>query len=262
MADSDSRPTELSASAAAFSRSLVDLTEEIAGTRRLNDAAAVVAAYASRHLGADLAGVSVRESARPTVRLAATDPVLARLDAVEDAVGQRPELDASNPGAVLTIGDTRVDTRWPEWGTAAAGLQLVSVHLVAMPTVRGRPVTLELFSRRADAFTAGEVVRVGLVARHAGHSLRQVDRIANLVDAMHTREVIGQAQGIVMERYGLTSVQAMNFLRRSSQQSQVRIRALAEQMVSARDSGFLPNAPGPRLGRDDPAEPAEPAEPA
>jgi hypothetical protein len=256
MADSDSRPTELSASTAAFSRCLVDLTEEIAGTRRLTDAAAVVAAYAGLHLGAEPAGVAVREPARPTVRLAATDPVLARLDAVEDTLDQLPDLDGSRAGAVVTIGDTRVDPRWPAWSAAAAELQLLSVHLVAMPTVRGRPMTLELFSRRPHAFTSDRALRAGLLARHAGHNLRHIDRTANLVEAMHTREVIGQAQGIVMERYGLTSVQAMNFLRRSSQQSQVRIRALAEQMVAARDSGFLPDLSAPRLERDEPAEPA------
>ncbi len=54
----------------------------------------------------------------------------------------------------------------------------------------------------------------------------------NLREALTTRALIGQAQGIVMERHALTSEQAMAYLRRVSQQSQVKVRDLAERIVS------------------------------
>jgi AmiR/NasT family two-component response regulator len=57
--------------------------------------------------------------------------------------------------------------------------------------------------------------------------------VENLQEAMNTRKTIGQAIGIVMERYGLTEDRAFAFLTRLSQQRNVKLRLVAAELVSA-----------------------------
>lgn len=213
---------------------LVDLTEHLDGVRSLTEASAAVAEFAVDHLGADLAGVFLNDTQGRPARLAASDDLIVELDAFEVATSQGPGTARLDDGAVVTVADTRVDRRWKDWSPAAAERGVLSVCVLGMPAVRGRPVTLQLFSRRADAFAPahqdGTAARA--VAKHAGLALRHIDRLANLAEAMVTRDLIGQAQGIIMERFDLTSEQAMQFLRRSSQHSNEKVRDIAHRVVA------------------------------
>lgn len=223
----------------AFPRLLADLVDRLDQLSDLDEAAAETVDFAVRLVGSDQAGIVLRGAGRSPQRLAASDPVLAQLDAADQGPDLGPDLEGLFPGESLTIADTRSDQRWPGWSSMAAELGLLSAHLVGMPPLRGRPMTLELFCARPRTFTAQHVARSAQLAAQAGRQLRSVDRVANLTRAIQTRALIGQAQGILMERFDLTGVQAMSFLRRSSQDSHIRIRDLATQIVSARDTALL-----------------------
>jgi hypothetical protein len=210
---------------------LAELSERLDDMRSLVEASTAVAAFVVGHLGSDLAGVSVREPDGRPVRLAASNSVLVQLDAVETGLPGGPGTAQLDDGAAITIADTRADRLWPAWSSAAAERDVLSVRLLWMPRLRGRSVTLQLFSHRADAFAPGDLAGTAAVAKLAGLALRHVDRLANLEEAIATRDLIGQAQGIIMERYGLNSEQAMRFLRRSSQHSQEKVRNIAERLV-------------------------------
>ena len=56
--------------------------------------------------------------------------------------------------------------------------------------------------------------------------------IEHLRRALETRGTIGQAQGILMERYGLDPEAAFAFLTRLSSTLEMKIRDLSEQIVS------------------------------
>ena len=68
-------------------------------------------------------------------------------------------------------------------------------------------------------------------------------RAGNLTDALRTRELIGQAQGILMERERITADQAFDVLRRASQHMNIKLREVAETLV---DTGESPNTGPPR----------------
>jgi hypothetical protein len=73
--------------------------------------------------------------------------------------------------------------------------------------------------------------------------------------AIDGRNLIGQAQGILMERYQLTAEQAFALLRRYSQAQNVKLAILALQLV---ESGMLADlaldaAPPPGATPDEPA---------
>jgi hypothetical protein len=213
---------------------LAALSERLDAMHDLEEASLAVAEFAIEHLSSDLAGLWTQQpQGRPT-RLAASSRLLTELDEIEAQLQQGPGTAWPEDGAVITVADTRTDRLWPAWSSAAAARDVLSVRLIGMPRVRRRPVTLQLLSSRADAYPPDDLVATAIVAKHAGLALRHLDRLANLEDAIATRDLIGQAQGIVMERYSLTSEQAMHFLRRSSQHSQEKVRWIAEQLVSSR----------------------------
>jgi AmiR/NasT family two-component response regulator len=77
-------------------------------------------------------------------------------------------------------------------------------------------------------------------AQHASVALATAKREEGLRVAIDTRHLIGQAQGILMERFGLTADKAFSVLRRYSQDHNVKLRDLAEELVNTRE---LPSAP-------------------
>jgi len=86
---------------------------------------------------------------------------------------------------------------------------------------------------------AGQVEQVAtVVARHAAATLVLARKAEHLELALVTRQEIGQAVGILMERYGLSADAAFAYLRRLSQNGNVKLRDLAEQL---RRTGRLPD---------------------
>jgi len=211
---------------------LEDLFGRLERCEELAEGAGEVARFARERLGTDHAGLSLHTEAGGATRLALTDPLVAELDELQLLLHGGPGSRALPEGSATTIADTRHDPLWPGWSTAAAGLDVLSVRVLGLPAIRGHAVTLDLYSHRPRAFEHDGWADLGRTALQAGRLLRQVDRVQNLREALTTRALIGQAQGIVMERHALTSEQAMAYLRRMSQESQVKVRDLAERIVS------------------------------
>ena len=138
------------------------------------------------------------------------------------------------PGAVLALDTIVGDGRWSEWCRLAQEQGYGSAEIIGLVGPRGRAASLELLWRGArptDARLPDSVV----VARWAGVELRRADRVANLERALLTRSVIGRAQGIVMERYGVSADEAMAYLRRQSQASQRTLADIAGALVGPQD---------------------------
>ncbi len=220
---------------------LAVLVEEIDRIRHVDDAAAQIARFARATFDVDAAGVSTLGPHGGRARLAG-DEVLVSLDAatattVDPLASRGPSgmTHGIGDGAVVVVADALDDRRWPDWSRRVAEHRMRAVVLAGMPALRERPVVLELYSHHPRTLPDADLHDLRVLAKHAGIALRQVDRIANLREAVSTRALIGQAQGILMERYGLTSDQAMAYLRRRSQESQHKVRDLAEHLVAERD---------------------------
>jgi hypothetical protein len=214
---------------------LAELAEHLDTKHSLVEASTAIAEFAVAQLGSDLAGVFLLGTTGRPTRLAATGSLLAELDEVEVSANQGPGLAPVADGAVIHVPHTREDRMWPAWSSAAAEQGILSACFLGMPPLRGRSVALQLFSYRTDAFAPKYLSGLAAVARIAGMGLRHVDRRANLEEAMATRDLIGRAQGIVMERYDLDSDQAMQYLRRSSQEANAKVRDIAQELVSPSD---------------------------
>jgi AmiR/NasT family two-component response regulator len=96
-----------------------------------------------------------------------------------------------------------------------------------------------MYATTANAFTAeSEAMAVGYAA-HVSLALSALDRESNLRRALESREVIGQAMGILMERHRITASQAFDVMVHASQRSNVKLRVIADELVR---TGSLPSA--------------------
>lgn len=147
------------------------------------------------------------------------------------------------------IGDLASDHRWPRFAAAAFNAGYRSCLFLPLPTHSGSAAAFTLFSTQPDAFGSTSYDVVLLFALNAGVAFDNVQLfndsqhlIEHLRTALTTRTVIGQAQGLLMQRYAITSSVAFDVLKRSSQDGNVKLRELAHQLVDAHNNGQLPSA--------------------
>lgn len=181
--------------------------------------------------GVDEGSISV-VTARRRVRSEAASGELPRLvDELQERTGQGPCLDAAYRHETVRVADMASEPRWPLFTAGALAFGAAGM-LSFQLFVEGENLgALNLFSRRAGAFN-DESEHVGLLfASHAAVAYAAVRQQAGLVRSVATRQLIGQAQGIVMERHKLTDRQAFALLVQASQHGNVKLRDIAEQLV-------------------------------
>lgn len=133
-------------------------------------------------------------------------------------------------------GDLGRDERWPSWGPRVAELGIRSLLSLPMVTSVGRLGTLNLLSSVAGAFRDEESsVRAARYANHAANALRSAQRITGLETALESRERIGIAIGILMERYHLQPDAAFAVLKRASNDLNVKLRDVAAHVAATRE---------------------------
>jgi len=121
--------------------------------------------------------------------------------------------------------------QWPALGATAARLGVRRVLCVPLSHGEQPLGTLTVYSGRADAF--GPMTRdvAELVAAHAAIAVGRIVQARNLQAGMTTRQRIGEAVGILVERHRITPAQAFERLVLASQQRNIKVRELADVVV-------------------------------
>ena len=186
--------------------------------------------------GCDCAGLFVLKAGRVTTPVH-TDTVVAELDALQINGHEGPCLDSIAQGTAFYAEDLAGDHRWPNFGPAAAAIGVRSLLALCL-SGDGTVGALNLYARYPLAFGAVDRARGLVLAGLAGLALsvaeaheEEARRAENLRQALVTRELIGQAQGILMERERITAEQAFDILRRASQHLNTKLREVAQQLV-------------------------------
>ena len=173
-----------------------------------------------------------------------TDALAADVDGLQHRLGEGPCLLAMAQGVTHYAEDLADDARWPTFGPAATAAGVRS--LLALPLlVPGVPGALNCYARYPRAFGVIDRGKALLLAGMAGLAYASIRthedderKATNLHAALATREVIGQAQGILMEREHLSSHEAFDILRRASQHLNLKLRDVAQNLV---DTGERPD---------------------
>lgn len=191
--------------------------------------------YALKAVDCAYAGVVFVHAGAHVDTAAATDPLVPHLEKLQVELGEGPDLDVLGARTSLIVSDTRLDPRWPQWGRAVAETGVRSLLSVRLYTSSSTIGALNLYDRAPDKFDISDQEVAHVLARHAAVALASARQTENLWQAIDSRKRIGQAQGILMERYDLTEDQAFAVLRRYSQDKNVKLRDVAELLVSTRD---------------------------
>lgn len=160
------------------------------------------------------------------------------VDALQNSTGQGPCLDAAYHERVVRVPDLSREDRWPAFSRGAVDLGARSMLSIQLFVEGDRLGALNLYGAEANAFT-DESEQVGLlVAAHAAVAFADSQKISQLGEALISRQLIGQAEGILMERYKITAEQAFLLLSRVSSKSNIKLRDVAEHLAS---SGEIPS---------------------
>jgi len=175
-----------------------------------------------------------------------TDPVARELDELQYQFDEGPCVDATRtPGSGLGVcDDLGLGEDYPDFGPAAASRGVHGV-LAAGLFSRGGTVprgALNLYSFTPHGLDDADRDVLTVLAAHASVALAHTDAVtaadlhtAQLREALTSRDVIGQAKGILMERRGISAEQAFDILRRSSQDLNVKLATLAKTIAARRD---------------------------
>ncbi|MDP9071250.1 MAG: GAF and ANTAR domain-containing protein [Actinomycetota bacterium] len=223
-------PDELSKSLSSLSSLLVSEESTETTLRRVAD-------LAHATIGScDGAGVTLAKEEKAVTAACSTDVVL-EVDGAQYDSGEGPCLDAIRQLQVFRV-DTLPDPAWPSFSAAALEKGFNSVFSIPL-TVRDEALgALNLYSRQQHGFDACEEVGLMFAAQAAvALSNAQVHGATkaladHLSQAVASRDVIGQAKGILMAREGCTAEQAFDMLRRVSQRENRKLREVAEEMAA------------------------------
>jgi GAF domain-containing protein len=202
----------------------------------VGDTVDAVVRFALKALGCSYAGVAmVTRGRRPEVA-AVTDPVVEEIYQLQIAASHGPLVTVLAQQSTVLIRDTLTDTRWPQWAAKVAGLGVRSVLDVPLATRRdSRTVgVLGLYNDRADAFSADDEAVAHILARHASVALATARHEENMAQAVDARKLVGQAMGILMERFDLDADRAFAVLRRYSQDNNKKLRDVALELIQTR----------------------------
>lgn len=185
--------------------------------------------------GCDAAGIFLVEADKATTA-AASGPLVAVIDDLQIKSGEGPCLDALSGFSTFHAVDLADDVRWPHFAPEAVAAGVRSI--LAYSLSADRPSALNLYAHMPAAFGVTDRAQGHLFATLARLALETAEeraadgkRTSNLTEALRTRELIGQAQGILMERERITADQAFEVLRKASQKMNVKLRDVAANLV-------------------------------
>jgi GAF domain-containing protein len=194
-----------------------------------------IVSLALTRLGCQYAGVSYASLRGKGVETgAASDEVVRLGDAAQYEVAEGPCLQAMGDGTSYLVHDTVADPRWPRWSEQVESLGLRSVIGVRLFDDGETLGALNLYSSTPEAFTAADVEIAEVYAVHAAAALGRARQELHLRRAIESRHLVGLAQGILMERFGIDEDKAFAVLRRYSQEHNTKLRAVAERLIETR----------------------------
>jgi GAF domain-containing protein len=137
----------------------------------------------------------------------------------------------------ILIRDTLTDDRWPEWAEKVAALGVRSVLDVPLATGSESRLSvgvLGLYSELPDAFEEDDQAIAHILARHASVAVASARHEATMAQAVDARKLVGQAMGILMERFDVDGDRAFAILKRYSQDTNTKLRDVAQRLVDTR----------------------------
>lgn len=205
-----------------------DATEASVGLHELVDSGA-------RHVpGSQYAGITLAGKDKTVTNVVATHRYPVVLDAIQERCGEGPCLAAAWEHHMMHVADLNTDGRWPCYRQQAIEQTPIRSILSYELFVDGTSMAaLNFYAEHPHAFTEESRELGAVYATHvalAWSMLRQQDQFRS---ALASRDVIGQAKGVIMERFNLDAVEAFELLTRLSQRSNTKVIDIAKALIDS-----------------------------
>jgi GAF domain-containing protein len=216
---------------------MAELARAVAAPRSVDEVLFDVTATAKELLsGVDTAGVLLITKGGKFESLAGTSELPHQLDELQMKYNEGPCVEAAVDELIVRTDDFRTEQRWPRYSAAAAEIGVLSGLSFKLYTADRTAGALNLFGFKPNAFDAEDETIGAVLAAHAAAAILASRHGEQLESALSTRDRIGQAKGIIMERYGVDDVRAFEMLRQLSQDSNTKLVDIAQRVIETRNN--------------------------
>ena len=166
----------------------------------------------------------------------ASEPLAAELDLLQHELGDGPGPQASRSGSIVYSVDLRADDRWPSFGPQAHRRGIGAAAAIPLIPQREFPWLtgwLTLYQRRPGPFPLASIKVAETLSLYVSTTVNSALHARSLEAALVTRDLIGQAKGILMARRNVDDEQAFALLQQASQHTNRRLRDVAEAIVGS-----------------------------
>lgn len=184
----------------------------------------------------EYASITRRTPRHALETLASTVDWVRRCDEAQSELREGPCYESLEEETFFFSGDLRSDPRWPRYGPRAVDRGVIAQMAVELAPANSRRASLNLYATHPVDMDDEMLEVARLFASSAGGALGLVQHVRQLKEAAESRRRIGQAVGIVMERYQMDEDRAFAFLVRLSQNMNLKLRTVAEQVVEGLDT--------------------------
>ncbi|MGN6575581.1 MAG: GAF and ANTAR domain-containing protein [Nocardioides sp.] len=217
---------------APLARVLAEAAAQINAPRTLEQTLdAIVRVALTSVPGFDHVGISVSHDGGRIQTLAATDGFVEKIDALQYDLLEGPCVTALREDRLVRLVGDEADRRWPRFTPQARAVGLRAQMAISLYRDRHTVAGLNFYSTYQDTIDPSAPMSAELFATHAALALGRAREVDDLNAAMETRSMIGQAMGILMERYRISSEHAFHFLTRTSQESNTKLRDVAAEVI-------------------------------
>jgi len=178
----------------------------------------------------DYASITVKHADGRLETVAPTADVVLDVDAAQYRFKEGPCYESAVDTVHVTAPHLAQDVRFPRYAPVAVGKGIQAQAGVRLFETSQANGALNLYATRVGAF--GDIGALAeLFAHQAAMALSYARQISQLHEAVQTRQLIGQAVGVAMERFDLDEARAFGFLARLSQDNNVKLRDVAVRLL-------------------------------
>lgn len=226
-----------------LAKAFADLAAELQLKKGSTDTLQSIVQSAARIVpGARWAGISLVDG-EAVVPKVPTSPTVAELDRMQSDLNDGPCLTSLRGHHTVLVDDMRTDPRWPKYVHAARQQGILSLLSFRLFAEGGSLGALNIYSDKSCAFTEDSIIQGEVLAQHAAVAMIGAAAEKQFEVGLATRDIIGEAEGILMHWMDLTSLQAFRLLVRLSQRSNTKLAEIARLVVEQHQSKVKPANP-------------------
>jgi hypothetical protein len=176
------------------------------------------------------ASITIKHADGRLDTVAPTHDFLCEVDAAQYELQEGPCYEAAVEAAHVTAPHLAEDDRWPRYAREAVSAGIQAQAGIRLFDAKASNGALNLYADHPGAFQDLDAL-TELFSHQAAMALDYARHISQLEEAVRSRQLIGQAVGVVMERYDLDDARSFGFLVRLSSTQNVKLRLVAERLV-------------------------------